>query len=650
MRTMIGRIVVLTCAAVLAAGWGTAQVPTPFHAAQAGQSGVVPDATAAVLLDQPLSTVNQDTYANQDFEAAYDSYDIFLADDFTTAAAGWTITSLYFDSSAWNGPNDLTCATTLHVQVYADNAGVPDGDPYGGGNPPLWSLSVPPTDAQVTLTTGTAGYLTNVLFTLTTPFYLPAGTYWLLFYPEADFGSCGQYGRQVSDTTNGATAMVINPGGGFGFPASWTPITDPNTWGMVQQDLGMRIEGIAGALEADLSLTKSAAPATAHPGEQVVYTLDVANAGPIDDTNVTVTDTLPAGVSYVSDTCGGSYDSGTGVWTWSIGTLAANGNATCDLTVTVTTGVPGTISNTATVTGTETDPDPGNNTSTAAFDVVALADLAITKTGSTPSANPEDVVTFTLAVNNAGPSDATGITVTDVIPSGMSYTSDSCGGSYDAGTGTWTWSIASLANGASMSCNLTVQVDSAASGTLVNTASVTGAETDPDTSNNNSSSSVVVDLLADLAITKTADATGPVDPGSQVVYTLDVTNNGPSQATGVTVTDVIPSGLAYVSDTCGGSYDAGSGEWSWDIGVLAPQDTVSCDLTLQVDPGANGTTIVNTASVMGNETDPDEDDSTASATIDVVEALPIPVLSGTGGALMLILLAGAALVLLRRRL
>ncbi len=644
------RIIIALIVGLLVTGPAIAQVPTSFHADQVGPPGEVPDAVAAVLLDQPISTVNQNAYADQDFEATYDQYDIFIADDFTVPASGWTITTLYFDNNTWNSGCDLTCATVLHVQVYADAGGVPDGDPSGGGNPPLWSLAVAPTDAQVTLTTGTGGYQTNVLFDLTTPFFLPAGTYWITYYPEMPLAGCCQHGRQPSDTTNGADAVVINPGGAFGFPPTWTPVTSDATWSLAQQDFAMRIEGIAGGLEADLSLTKTAAPATVYPGEQVVYSLDAANAGPVDATNVTVADTLPAGVAYVSDTCGGVWDGGTGVWTWTIGNLATGGSTTCDLTVSVTTAAPGTISNTAAIAGTEADPDPSNNTATADFAVLALADVSIVKTsGAVGPVNPGDQVVFTLAVDNAGPSSATGVVVTDAIPTDLAYVADTCGGSYDAGTGVWTWSIGTLASGANTTCDLTVQVAPAPTGTLTNVASVGASTDDPDTGNNTSSADVTVEAVADLAITKASGAVGPVDPGSHVVYTLGVTNAGPSDATGVTVTDTIPADLAYVSDTCGGSYDAGSGTWTWTIGSLIAGDSVTCDLTLQVDPEISEGTVVNTASVAGNETDPDGANSTASASIEVAAALPIPVLSRSGGALMLLLLSGAALILLRRR-
>jgi hypothetical protein len=222
--------------AVFAAG------PTSFHQVEGLVEVSGPMEGRAVLLDQPLSADNQNAYADQDFEAANDGYDIFVADDFTVPAEGWSITEMTALNATWNPGGDLTCATTLNFIVYADGGGIPDGYP-GGGNAPVWSLSVAPGDAQVTLSAGTDGFLSTAQVVLSTPFSLAAGTYWLLFYPEMNFDPCGQSGRQLSDTTNGAAAMVINPGGGFGFPTTWTSIQDPSTWGATEQDLQMQIVG-----------------------------------------------------------------------------------------------------------------------------------------------------------------------------------------------------------------------------------------------------------------------------------------------------------------------------------------------------------------------------------------------------------------------
>ena len=142
----------------------------------------------------------------------------------------------------WNGGTTLANATSLNFRIYADQAGKPAGYP-GGGSAPVWSLSIAPSDARILLSNGVGGLPSNVTLKLPSPVHLATGRYWLVFYPTMEYSLYGQYGRQVSDTVNGYDAMVINPGGGFGFPTTWTSIQDGSTWMMAQQDLAFEIRG-----------------------------------------------------------------------------------------------------------------------------------------------------------------------------------------------------------------------------------------------------------------------------------------------------------------------------------------------------------------------------------------------------------------------
>ncbi len=193
----------------------------------------------AVLWDQPLSTVNQNAYVNQEF-SDFPDYSSFLADDFVNPAP-WNISTVFVPGDGWNGFTSLFNATALTWQIYADNAGVPDGDPSGGGNPPVWTLTLAPTDPQVVISNGTPGGLpSNTTLNLATPVNLPAGHWWLVFYPTLDFTNYGQHGRQAADTTNGYTGQFINPGGGFGYGTAWQAWT---VLGPTQADIAFRLEG-----------------------------------------------------------------------------------------------------------------------------------------------------------------------------------------------------------------------------------------------------------------------------------------------------------------------------------------------------------------------------------------------------------------------
>jgi len=194
----------------------------------------------AVLWDQPISTVNTDTYVDQEFED-YPAYSSFLADDFI-ADSPWTIDSFFVPGNGWNGFTTLLNASQVTFMIFADDMGVPAGDPAGRGDPPLWVETMLPTDPSLTITTGAGGYPSDVLFELDTPILLPSGHYWFIFYPTLNFTSYGQFGRQASDTANGYTAQFVNPGGGFGYGTEWQPWT---VIGPTQTDVAFSIYGSA---------------------------------------------------------------------------------------------------------------------------------------------------------------------------------------------------------------------------------------------------------------------------------------------------------------------------------------------------------------------------------------------------------------------
>ena len=174
-------------------------------------------------------------------------------------------------------------ATALTWQIYADCGGVPCGDPSGGGDPPIWNLTLPPNHPRVLITPGTpGGYPSNVRLNLPMPGILPPGTWWLVFYPTMAFGTGGQYGRQPADTANGHTVQLINPGGGFGLGTDWQ---DWTVIGPTQQDTAFRLDGLPTTLPADVPwLSESPITGTVPGGgcQEVEVTFDSTGVAPGD--------------------------------------------------------------------------------------------------------------------------------------------------------------------------------------------------------------------------------------------------------------------------------------------------------------------------------------------------------------------------------
>jgi uncharacterized repeat protein (TIGR01451 family) len=382
---------------------------------------------------------------------------------------------------------------------------------------------------------------------------------------------------------------------------------------------------------ADLSLSKVVDNATPDVGGNVVFTLTVTNDGPSDATGVSVTDFLPTGYTYVSDDGAGAYNSGTGVWT--VGGITAGGNAVLNITASVNTS--GDYTNTAEVTAAgESDPDstPNNGVTTeddyaeATTTPVQVADLALAKVVDNATPDVGGNVVFTLTVTNGGPSDATGVTVTDLLPTGYTYVSDDGAGAYNSGTGVWT--VGGVTASGSAVLNITASVNP--NGDYTNTAEVTAAgESDPDSTPNNgvtteddyAEATTTPVQIADLSLAKVVDNATP-DVGSNVVFTLTVTNDGPSDATGVSVTDLLPAGYTYVSDDSAGAYNSGTGVWT--VGGITSSGNAVLNITASVNASGDYT---NTAEVTAaGESDPDSIPNNGVTTEDdYAEATTTPV-------------------------
>ena len=365
--------------------------------------------------------------------------------------------------------------------------------------------------------------------------------------------------------------------------------------------------------EADLSITKVDSPDQVIAGTNLQYILSATNNGPSDATGVTLTVTLPAGVVLDSATpTQGSCSESGGTVTCNLGGVGAGASASSSILVAVDPSTRGTITNTASVSASEPDPDASNNSATQDTTVNAQADLSITKADS-----PDPVIAginlqYILSATNNGPSDATGVTLTDTLPAGVVLDSATpTQGSCSESGGTVTCNLGGVGAGASASSSILVAVDPSTRGTITNTASVSASEPDPDASNNSATQDTTVNAQADLSITK-ADSPDPVIAGINLQYILSATNNGPSDATGVTLTDTLPAGVVLDSATpTQGSCSESGGTVTCNLGGVGAGASASSSILVAVDPSTRGT-ITNTASVSASEPDPDASNNSAT--------------------------------------
>jgi uncharacterized repeat protein (TIGR01451 family) len=392
---------------------------------------------------------------------------------------------------------------------------------------------------------------------------------------------------------------------------------------------------VAGSGQADLSVTNSGSPNPVTAGNTVTFTQVVTNGGPASASTITLTETIPTNttVSGLSGPAGWTCVTGASP-NCTIGTMANNTTATFSYTLKVSSGVAigSTITETANVSSSVTsDPNPNNNTAPASVQVGNSADLSITN-----SANPVPVIannniTYTQGVSSAGPSAATGVTVTESVPANTTAQTLSGPAGWVCNVGTLTCTDSSLAALANANISFVVQVNSGtASGTAVNdTVTVTSSVPDPNPANNTATANDVVasGSQSDLIVTNSASPT-TVAAGSNVTYTQTVTNNGPAAASTVSFTQTTPPNTNFQSITppagwlCGTQPAVGgTGTITCTESNLALNGSATFTLVLQVNTGTpSGTYIGEPATATASNVVPNLTSNTATATVLVANA------------------------------
>jgi uncharacterized repeat protein (TIGR01451 family) len=431
----------------------------------------------------------------------------------------------------------------------------------------------------------------------------------------AGSASCGTVTGTTGQTSFSATGAAIAAGAGntltFTVPVAFAPslVTNPlvNTVTVTSPDAlapASASDSDTLGASADVSIVKTLVTAGPYiPGQSIVYTLVVANAGPSTATSIQVTDT-PSNLT-ITNVSG----SGCVALPCTIPSLTPGANTTINVTATI--NAAGVFDNSASAFAVEFDPNLANNTDNAGNNGTAspIADLSITKTDGVTTVTAGSVVTYTIVAGNAGPNDALGATVSDTLPASLTGATWTCvasaGSSCPAsGSGNINATVNLLAGGTA-TFTLSATLSASATGTLVNTATVAppAGTTDPNPANNSATDTDTITAapppMADLAITKT-NGVSSVTAGTPVTYSIVASNLGPSGVVGATVADTLPASLTGATWTCvgsGGGTCTASGNGNINDTVNLPVGSiVTYTLTATLSAAATGT-LSNTATV-----------------------------------------------------
>ena len=302
-------------------------------------------------------------------------------------------------------------------------------------------------------------------------------------------------------------------------------------------------------------------------GDNVTYTVTVTNDGIGDANNVVITDVLDKGLKFLNATENFTYDEKTGTITWTVD-LAKGETKTFNVNVTVL-GY-GVLPNTVAV---------GNKT---AVRNITVPEIITVKEVNSSDIHIGDEITYTITVFNPGKINATNVVIRDILPEGLKFINASNGGVYDSVTGIITWILNITANS---TVDLTADVCVNKSGNITNTVNVGNK-----TSNCTIESGDIVDLEIHIVADKSE-----IYVGDNVVYTVTVINNGPSDAINTIANILIPNALSILSyNATKGTFDITSGNWS--IGNLTNGEKVVLTFVAKALNEGNSTVYVNVTS------------------------------------------------------
>ena len=359
-----------------------------------------------------------------------------------------------------------------------------------------------------------------------------------------------------------------------------------------------------------LDISKVANSTVIVAGENVGYTVTVTNYGPSVATNVVLKDIFNSkellnlqyslnGVDWLD------YDE-----TVSLGNINAGANITVYFRAKVNGSVRGDVLNIVNIT-TGVDDARGNFTANETVNVMANTTLVVIKDAEIKELNPGDTVHFIVTVIAGGSSDSLNVNLNDILDAKLL---DVAGATYavnGVNKGSWTGSIdlGNILTGTAVTVDIWAKVLSSADRDVFNLVNVTSDE-HPE---GNISNTTVHVRIVDLAVDKLVNNSVPkyLD---MIEYTIVVVNNGPDKSFNVTVGDLLPDGVKFISSN--GQYNPDTGVWF--VGDLDANESATLKIVVQVIKVGN---ITNNVNVTGTGHDTNLTNNNASVSVNVPESV-----------------------------
>ena len=480
--------------------------------------------------------------------------------------------------------------------------------------------------------------------------------------PDINTGTDTGYGPAMGATDNGGANDLY-----VGITDLNSLATDGPTTGFIDED-DQDDAIVSGAVQYDMALIKTVNTPSVVRGGEVTWTITVKNQGNVDSGAYSVTDTIPGGMSYVSSSPLGSHAAGIVTWT-----NLANLKPGSTTTLTVTTkaddlskrpfrnwaeisadgadayDLPGlNVEDEDSVPDTNTGSDNGAGIGTAPNDLVVnhndisidqpvgdeddndyeevgvtiAYDLALVKVVDNASpVHPGDTITWRIRVKNQGNVSSGVYTITDRVPTGLTYGTCTGGAACSQAAGVVTFTMPSIAPGATADVTYTTAIADVTKAPFRNWAEISSdsaqdlygiddEDSIPNTNtgkdatlpddryvsitdladvnidqvggdeDDNDDSVVNVKITYDLALVKILPAGQTFKQDASITFNILVKNQGNVNSGAYSVQDVIPAGLTFVSAS-DNPLNAGQ-TVSWDLPNLAPGEIKTLTLVVKI--------------------------------------------------------------------
>ncbi|MEK7813656.1 MAG: DUF11 domain-containing protein, partial [Candidatus Desantisbacteria bacterium] len=348
--------------------------------------------------------------------------------------------------------------------------------------------------------------------------------------------------------------------------------------------------------------------------------------GNVAATNTIITDTLPPGLSYGSDTSGLPLTIIGNTLKWEVGTLSARTSKRFYLIVQVDSDIKGSTSltNRIEITTDTQDYNPRNNISIWKTHISGPeVDIRIQKSGPRIAA-PGQEIKYRLTCRNQSQNTAERVRIVDILPEGVTYVSDTSGLTSLIDYGQVVWQIEKMTKESQKYFDIVVRIGDnlPASVTLTNIVDVTAANDETDYTNNRATWTTHLEIPEpDLTIRKW-QRQKEVTCGQTMIYYIKYENQNTGDASKVMVTDYLPDGVSYVSDESGFSPSFDSNKVIWSIGTVSAKSSNYFEMKVLVDKAIPAsTTLTNVIEITTSDTESNKNNNRATCTTHVLEPI-----------------------------